>query len=836
MYMFTGFTEKANRALNAAISIAAELGHTFIGSEHILYGLMAEDSSVASTLLSKKGLSKEDILQKIVESDGRGDPVRLSPDHFTPRSKRILEQAVTESRRLGHSYVGTEHILLSILRQVDGYAVMFLSEAGIDAQSLYQDCIQGIAGESAQGGFSQDDYPGAAKKNNSPQGNLKNLLKYGKDLTQAAKDNAIDPVIGRKDEIDRVVQILSRRTKNNPCLIGEPGVGKTAIAEGLAQKISTGEVPEILKGKQIVALDLTSMLAGAKYRGDFEERIKAVLDEVSQNHNVILFIDEIHNIIGAGAAEGAIDAANILKPQLARGEIQLIGATTLDEYRKYIEKDSALERRFQPVMVNEPSEEDAVKILFGLRDKYEAHHKIKITDAAIKAAVELSSRYINDRFLPDKAIDLIDEAAAKVRLRAYTAPTDVKELEDRLKELAAEKEAAVNAQEFEQAAKYRDEEKKLKEELENQKQQWMEKNSGQTGEVTPEDIADIVSGWTGVPVKQLTEEESERLLRLEDVLHERVVGQDEAVSAVCRAIRRGRVGLKDPHRPMGSFLFLGPTGVGKTELCKTLAEALFGDEDAMLRLDMSEYMEKHAVSRMVGSPPGYVGFEEGGQLTEKIRRKPYSVVLFDEVEKAHPDVFNILLQILEDGILTDSQGRRVDFKNAVIIMTSNIGARLLDEKKTVGFATGADVANKEAEENRSMIMNELKKYFRPELLNRIDDIIVFNKLTREDIAQIAGRMFHTLESRLASLDITLKVTPEALDKIGEAGFDDVYGARPLRRAITAQIEDPISELMLEGKIKANGTVTVGVKEGKFSFDCSEEIPEDPKPDTPAQEQ
>lgn len=578
------------------------------------------------------------------------------------------------------------------------------------------------------------------------------------------------------------------------------------------------------------------MLAGAKYRGDFEERIKAVLDEVSQNHNVILFIDEIHNIIGAGAAEGAIDAANILKPQLARGEIQLIGATTLDEYRKYIEKDSALERRFQPVMVNEPSEEDAVKILFGLRDKYEAHHKIKITDAAIKAAVELSSRYINDRFLPDKAIDLIDEAAAKVRLRAYTAPTDVKELEDRLKELAAEKEAAVNAQEFEQAAKYRDEEKKLKEELENQKQQWMEKNSGQTGEVTPEDIADIVSGWTGVPVKQLTEEESERLLRLEDVLHERVVGQDEAVSAVCRAIRRGRVGLKDPHRPMGSFLFLGPTGVGKTELCKTLAEALFGDEDAMLRLDMSEYMEKHAVSRMVGSPPGYVGFEEGGQLTEKIRRKPYSVVLFDEVEKAHPDVFNILLQILEDGILTDSQGRRVDFKNAVIIMTSNIGARLLDEKKTVGFATGADVANKEAEENRSMIMNELKKYFRPELLNRIDDIIVFNKLTREDIAQIAGRMFYTLESRLASLDITLKVTPEALDKIGEAGFDDVYGARPLRRAITAQIEDPISELMLEGKIKANGTVTVGVKEGKFSFDCSEEIPEDPKPDTPAQEQ
>ena len=822
MYLFNGFTEKANKALNAAIQVASELGHTFIGSEHILYGLIAEDSSVASTLLSKKGISKEDVLQKIVDSDGRGDPVRLSPEHFTPRSKRILEQSVSEARRLGHSYVGTEHLLLAILRQVDGYAVMFLNDAGVDPQTLYQDCVSGIAGEaaSASGGYTPDGYQsGNAKTQGS--GDLKNLLKYGKDLTQAAKDNDIDPVIGRKEEIDRVIQILSRRTKNNPCLIGEPGVGKTAIAEGLAQKISAGEVPEILKGKRVVSLDMTSMLAGAKYRGDFEERIKNVLDEVAKNHNVILFIDEIHNIIGAGAAEGAIDAANILKPQLARGQIQVIGATTLDEYRKYIEKDSALERRFQPVMVNEPNQEDAVKILFGLRDKYEAHHKIKITDEAIKAAVELSSRYINDRFLPDKAIDLIDEAAAKVRLRAYTAPTDVKELEDRLKELANEKAAAVNNQEFEQAAKFRDEEKQIKEQLESQKQQWMEKNSGLTGEVTPEDIADIVSGWTGVPVKQLTEEESERLLHLEEVLHERVVGQDEAVSAVCRAIRRGRVGLKDPHRPMGSFLFLGPTGVGKTELCKTLAAALFGDEDAMLRLDMSEYMEKHTVSRMVGSPPGYVGYEEGGQLTEKIRRKPYSVVLFDEIEKAHPDVFNILLQILEDGILTDSQGRKVDFKNAVIIMTSNIGARLLDEKKTVGFATGNDAASKEQEENRSIIMNELKKHFRPELLNRIDDIIIFNKLTRADIAEIATRMFSTLEKRLEQLDIHLKVTPEAVEKIGEAGFDDVYGARPLRRAITARIEDPISELMLEGKVKSGGLVTVGVKDGEFSFDCSE---------------
>lgn len=828
MYLFNGFTEKANKALNAAIQVASELGHTFIGSEHILYGLIAEDSSVASTLLGKKGISKEDVLQKIVDSDGRGDPVRLSPEHFTPRSKRILEQSVSEARRLGHSYVGTEHLLLAILRQVDGYAVMFLNDAGVDPQTLYQDCVSGIAGEaaSASGGYTPDGYQsGNAKAQGS--GDLKNLLKYGKDLTQAAKDNDIDPVIGRKEEIDRVIQILSRRTKNNPCLIGEPGVGKTAIAEGLAQKISAGEVPEILKGKRVVSLDMTSMLAGAKYRGDFEERIKNVLDEVAKNHNVILFIDEIHNIIGAGAAEGAIDAANILKPQLARGQIQVIGATTLDEYRKYIEKDSALERRFQPVMVNEPNQEDAVKILFGLRDKYEAHHKIKITDEAIKAAVELSSRYINDRFLPDKAIDLIDEAAAKVRLRAYTAPTDVKELEDRLKELANEKAAAVNNQEFEQAAKFRDEEKQLKEQLESQKQQWIEKNSGLTGEVTPEDIADIVSGWTGVPVKQLTEEESERLLHLEEVLHERVVGQDEAVSAVCRAIRRGRVGLKDPHRPMGSFLFLGPTGVGKTELCKTLAAALFGDEDAMLRLDMSEYMEKHTVSRMVGSPPGYVGYEEGGQLTEKIRRKPYSVVLFDEIEKAHPDVFNILLQILEDGILTDSQGRKVDFKNAVIIMTSNIGARLLDEKKTVGFATGNDAASKEQEENRSIIMNELKKYFRPELLNRIDDIIIFNKLTRADIAEIATRMFSTLEKRLEQLDIHLKVTQEAVEKIGEAGFDDVYGARPLRRAITARIEDPISELMLEGKIQAGELVTVGVKNGDFSFDCSGSVPAEP---------
>ena len=577
-------------------------------------------------------------------------------------------------------------------------------------------------------------------------------------------------------------------------------------------------MPETLKNKHIINLDLTSMVAGAKYRGDFEERIKGVLDEVAADKNVILFIDEIHNIIGAGAAEGSIDAANILKPQLARGEIQIIGATTLEEYRKYIEKDSALERRFQPVMVNEPSKEDAEAILFGLRDKYEAHHGVKITDDAIKAAVELSSRYINDRFLPDKAIDLVDEAAAKVRLKEFTAPTDVKKLEDQLKQLAQEKEAAVNAQEFERAAKVRDEEKKIKEELDAQKQQWEQKAHRTTGQVTPEDIAEVVSSWTGVPVQQLTEEEGQRLMKLEGILHQRVVGQDEAVSAVAKAIRRGRVGLKDPKRPMGSFLFLGPTGVGKTELCKALAEALFGDENAIIRLDMSEYMEKHTVSRMVGSPPGYVGYEEGGQLTEKVRRHPYSVVLFDEIEKAHPDVFNILLQVLEDGILTDGQGRKVDFRNTVIIMTSNIGARAIEEKKNLGFGGSAEVTSDE--ESRTIIQNELKKYFRPELLNRIDEIIIFHKLTQPEIDEIARKMLHTLANRMEDLDIHLSVTDAAVEKLGKVGYDPVYGARPLRRTITNSLEDAISEKMLEGEIKAGDTVTVDVKDDKFTFETN----------------
>ncbi len=647
---------------------------------------------------------------------------------------------------------------------------------------------------------------------------------FGRDLTELAKKGEIDPVIGRQVEIERVIQILSRRTKNNPCLIGEPGVGKTAVAEGLALKIVQGEVPELLKDKRVVALDLTSMVAGTKYRGDFEERIKAAMEEVKNSGNIILFIDEIHTIIGAGAAEGSADAANILKPSLARGEFQLIGATTIDEYRKHIEKDAALERRFQPVMVGEPTEEEAIQILKGLRDRYEVHHKVKITDEAIDAAVKLSSRYIADRFLPDKAIDLIDEAASRVRLRAFTEPNDIQDMEKRIKQLEQEKAAAVNTQDFEGAAKIRDEEKQLRERLEQEKEVWKEKKVSGNGEVTPQDIANIVSTWTGIPVVQLTEEESERLLKLEEVLHQRIVGQDEAVTAVAKAIRRGRVGLKDPKRPIGSFIFLGPTGVGKTELCKTLAEAMFGDENAMIRLDMSEYMEKHTVSRLVGSPPGYVGYDEGGQLTEKVRRKPYSVILFDEIEKAHPDVFNMLLQILEDGCLTDSQGRKVDFKNTVIIMTSNVGARLItDSKANLGFQGHKEddkekTAEKDNQDVRELVLAELKKLFRPEFLNRVDDIIVFHKLTEENIQKIAVGMLNNLKERLAALDIDITFTDEAVAAIAKAGFDPVYGARPLRRAIQSKIEDELSELMLEGKVDSEHGVTCDYRDDAFVFD------------------
>ena len=649
-------------------------------------------------------------------------------------------------------------------------------------------------------------------------GSTKALDTYGRDLTEAARKGEIDPVIGRTEEIQRVVQILCRRTKNNPVLIGEPGVGKTAVAEGLALKIANGEVPEILKDKRIIALDLNSMIAGAKYRGDFEERIKGIIEEVKNTNNVILFIDELHTIIGAGSAEGSTDAANILKPSLARGDFQVLGATTINEYKKYIEKDAALERRFQPVKVGEPSEDEAIQILKGLRDRYEAHHKVKITDEAIEAAVKLSSRYIADRFLPDKAIDLIDESASRVRLEGMTMPTDVKSIEDKIKELEKEKEAAVASQNFEKAAKLRDEQKSLDEKLNTEKEKW-HKDNQQGGEVTAEDIAKIVSDWTGVPVVQLTQEESERLLKMEEIFHKRVIGQDEAVSAISRAIRRGRVGLKDPKRPVGSFIFLGPTGVGKTELCKSLAEVMFGDENAMIRLDMSEYMEKHTVSKLIGSPPGYVGYDEGGYLTDKVRRKPYSVILFDEIEKSHPDVFNILLQILEDGRLTDSQGRTVDFKNTVIIMTSNVGARIITDHQnsSLGFSSEKEKENS-FEEVKTKVIDELKSMFRPEFLNRVDDIIVFNKLNEKDIEQIAGKMLDTLKKRLHGLGVDITFTDTAVKEIAKEGYDPDYGARPLRRAITTKIEDALSEQMLEGKVSKDNKITCDFKDNAFTFE------------------
>ncbi|HEX2938724.1 MAG TPA: ATP-dependent Clp protease ATP-binding subunit, partial [Ruminiclostridium sp.] len=713
------------------------------------------------------------------------------------------------------------HLLMGLLREGDSVAVRILVELGCDPRKLYEDIVREIGVEPQTGaqkptGFSPSISMGKPGKAQTKHTNTPTLNQFGRDLTDAARDGKLDPVIGRSEEIERVIQILSRRTKNNPCLIGEPGVGKTAIAEGLAEKIVEGRLPELLKDKRVFSLDISGMIAGTKYRGEFEERIKKALEEVKNSGNVILFIDELHTIIGAGAAEGAIDAANILKPMLARGEIQVIGATTLNEYRKYIEKDAALERRFQPVTVGEPSEDEALQILRGLRDKYEAHHKVRITNEALEAAVKLSSRYITDRFLPDKAIDLVDEAASRVRLKSVTAPNDLRDLDEKLKKLSEEKESAVKSQEFERAAKLRDEEKALREKVDEQKKQWQESSVGKVNEVTGEEIAEIVSTWTGIPVRKLAEEESERLLHMEDVLHERVVGQNEAVEAVSRAIRRGRVGIKDPKRPVGSFIFLGPTGVGKTELSKALAEALFGNENSIIKIDMSEYMEKFAVSRLVGSPPGYVGYEEGGQLTEKVRRNPYSVILFDEIEKAHPDVFNILLQILEDGILTDSQGRRVDFKNTVIIMTSNVGARMITDNRRLGFSMG-DNAEKTNKNIKSDVLSELKRTFRPEFLNRVDDIIVFQQLTNEDIQKIARRMLDVLEKRLKGLEIDVKFPDEVVAKIAEEGFDPVYGARPLRRAIQSKIEDKLSERMLENGIKAGDSISALIKNNEIDF-------------------
>lgn len=815
MYQFKGFTEKANKALNLAIESAEEMRHNYVGTEHILYGLVKEGSGVAATALNECGVTEDALREKLESINGTMSLVELTPDDFTPRTKRVLRAAVIISSKTGYTYVGTEHLLLAILSESDSYAVAFLEELGVSVERLAQAVSKGMQGcaDDGFGGFENESAPNGSQKGGSA------LDKFGRDLTQAAKNGEIDPVIGREKEIQRVIQILSRRTKNNPVLIGEPGVGKTAVAEGLALEIAKGNVPEILKDKRVVSLDLTGMVAGAKYRGDFEERIKAAIDEVKKSKNTILFIDELHTIVGAGAAEGSADAANILKPSLARGDFQVIGATTLNEYRKYIEKDAALERRFQPVKVGEPTPEQAVQILKGLRDSYEAHHKVKITDEAINAAVTLSSRYIADRYLPDKAIDLIDEGASKVRLASLTSPDNVKELEDEIADYEKEKASAINEQDFERAARLRDEQKELQTKLDDAKKKWQEQQKGNSGEVTAEDIAKIVSEWTGIPVVQLTKEESERLLNMENVLHERVIGQSEAVTAIAKAIRRGRVGLKDPKRPVGSFIFLGPTGVGKTELCKALAEAMFGDENAMLRLDMSEYMEKHTVSKLIGSPPGYVGFEEGGQLTEKVRRKPYSVVLFDEIEKAHPDVFNMLLQILEDGRLTDSQGRTVDFKNTIIIMTSNVGARLITEKQSsLGFnSENENVEESEKKDIKELVTGELRKVFRPEFLNRVDDIIVFNKLNKDEIKQIAVKMLKTLENRLDKMNIKISFTDNAISEIADKGFDENYGARPLRRAIQNEIEDPLSEQMLEGKVKDGAVVTCDFADGQFTF-------------------
>ena len=817
MYRFNSFTQKANDVLNLAIKAAENFGHAYIGSEHILIGVLKENTSYGAELLTEKGVTLDKTEELIKENTGVGNPTALSPNDFTPTAKRVLEVSFQLARSMRNSFVGTEHLLLALLREGDSGAVKLLNACGVDADSFTEELVNDLSRPNAEFRGSKSGKKG---KSNTPT-----LDEFGTDLTEKAANGGIDPVIGREKEIERVIQILSRRTKNNPCLIGEPGVGKTAIAEGLALKIVKDEVPELLSGKKIVALDLTSMVAGTKYRGDFEERIKKAMDEVKNAKNVILFIDEVHTLIGAGAAEGAVDAANILKPALARGEIQVIGATTIDEYRKNIEKDAALERRFQSVMVGEPTEEETVEILKGLRDKYEAHHKVKISDEAIETAVKMSSRYIADRFLPDKAIDLIDEAASRVRLKAFTAPPNLKSMEQEIKRLEQEKASAVKSQDFENAAKIRDKEKDLQTLLDEEKEKWKNLSGKEIKEVSTEDIANVVSSWSGIPVTQLTKEESERLLNMEKILHERIVGQDKAVSAVAKAIRRGRVGIKNPNRPLGSFIFLGPTGVGKTELCKSLAEAMFGSEDAIIKLDMSEYMEKHTVSKLIGSPPGYVGFEEGGQLTEKIRRKPYSVVLFDEIEKAHPDVFNMLLQILEDGVLTDSKGRKVSFKNAIIIMTSNVGAsKITNNQLALGFGDNTD-ENLNIEE---LVMEDLKKTFKPEFLNRIDEIIVFNRLEKDDIKEIAKRMLKTLTKRLDEMDIKLSFTDEAISAIADAGFDNVYGARPLRRAIQQKIEDPLSEFMLEKEVVSGGNYVADFKDGKFTFNSENTVADEPK--------
>ena len=795
------FTNRANKAIEIANDIALELGHSYIGTEHILYGLAKEGNGIASKVLENQNVTSDDILNKIEELIGSDEPIENIVD-FTPRTKRVVESAFIEARKLGYNFIGTEHLLIGILREGDCVAAKILLDLNVNIPKLYNEIVKVInEGEDYNSSEDSSNNSNGGKRRGS-YNQTPTLNQFGQDLTKKAEEGKLDPVIGRKQEIERVIEILSRRTKNNPCLIGEPGVGKTAAVEGLAQKIASGDVPEVLKNKRVVALDISGMVAGAKYRGDFEERIKKALNEVKKAGDVILFIDEIHTIVGAGAAEGAIDAANILKPLLARGEIQLVGATTLNEYRKFIEKDAALERRFSPVTVNEPSEKDTIQILKGIRDKYEAHHNVKITDEAIEAAVKLSIRYVTDRFLPDKAIDLIDEASSKARLRTYTEPDSLKELQEEIEKTKNEKEEAVLNQKFEKAAELRDTEKALRDKFEKEQSKWKNKNTKSIVTITEENIAEVIANWTGIPAKKITEDENEKLKNLEKELHKRVIGQNEAVEAVSKAIRRGRVGLKDPKRPIGSFLFLGPTGVGKTELSKALAEVLFGDENAMIRLDMSEFMEPHSVSKLIGAPPGYVGFDDGGQLTEKIRRKPYSVVLFDEIEKAHPDVMNMLLQILEDGRLTDSQGRTVNFKNTVIIMTSNLGARLITDRKQLGFTNkeGETDYKKEYEEIKKEVMAELKKELRPEFINRIDEIIVFHKLTDEDINQIIDIMLKEVVNRLKEQKYDIKFEPDVKDMIAKEGIDKNFGARPLRRTIQNLVEDKLAEDILDGKL------------------------------------
>jgi ATP-dependent Clp protease ATP-binding subunit ClpC len=802
--MFGRFTERAQKVLSLAQEEAVRLGHTNIGTEHILLGLIREGDGIAAKALVALGLGMEKI-QKEVETligRGSGQPTSIA---YTPRAKKVIELSMDEARKLGHTYVGTEHILLGLIREGEGVAARVLNNLGVSLNKARGQVLQLLGStesvSSHQGGTQMS-------------ANTPTLDSLARDLTQSARESNLDPVIGRSKEIERVIQVLSRRTKNNPVLIGEPGVGKTAVAEGLAQRIVEGDIPETLRGKRVMTLDMGTVVAGTKYRGEFEDRLKKIMDEIRQAGNIILFIDELHTLIGAGGAEGAIDASNILKPALARGELQCVGATTLDEYRKYIEKDAALERRFQPITVDEPSKEEAILILQGLRDRYEAHHRVKITDEAIEQAVKLSDRYITDRYLPDKAIDLIDEAASKVRLSSYTVPPELKELEQRMEEVKKEKDAAVQSQEFEKAASLRDKEQKLREELETTRNRWRQDQGKTDSAVTSDDVADVVASWTGIPVVKLAEEETERLLKMEDILHNRVIGQEEAVVSVARAIRRARAGLKDPKRPIGSFIFLGPTGVGKTELARALAESMFGDEDAMIRIDMSEYMEKHSTSRLVGSPPGYVGYDEGGQLTEKVRRKPYSVVLFDEIEKAHPEVFNVLLQVLEDGRLTDSKGRTVDFRNTIIIMTSNVGASTIGKNTRLGFTVG-DSSKDEYERMKQNVMEELKKSFRPEFLNRIDDVIVFHSLKEEHLSEIVTLMSEELRKRLADQDIHVEMTPEATKHLAKEGFDPAYGARPLRRAIQKHVEDRLSEELLKGNIVRGDKVSIDLKDGKL---------------------